>query len=65
MFVKLISLCDREIKVYYVTHVLKQSIKKKMCPNYILEFRNTNPHLLLVYLSMWARKGNFIGTHLS
>jgi len=42
MCVKLNSLFDREIKVYYVTQVLKQGINiKTMCPNYILEFKNT------------------------
>jgi len=31
------------MKVYYVTHVLKQSVDiTTMCLNYILEFRNTN-----------------------
>jgi len=30
------------MKAYYVTKLLKQGIKTKtMCPNYILEFRNT------------------------
>jgi len=39
------------MKVYYVTQVLQQGINIKMrCPNYILEFRNTNSHLLQVYL---------------
>jgi len=39
--VKLNSLFDSEIKVYYVTQVLKQGISTKaMCPNCILEFRN-------------------------
>jgi len=34
MHVKLNSLFDREMKVYYVTHVLTQSIEiKNMCPN--------------------------------
>jgi len=37
---KLNSLFGREMKVYYVTQVLKQDINIKMiCPNYILEFR--------------------------
>ena len=40
MCVKLNSLFDSEMKVYYVTQVLKQSINTNMmCPNYI-EFRN-------------------------
>jgi len=51
MCVKLNSLFDSEMKVYYVTQVLKQGINiKTMCPNYILELRNTNSHLLRVYL---------------
>jgi len=25
-----------------------------MCPHYILEFRNTNSHLLQVYIDVWA-----------
>jgi len=42
MCVKLNSLFDKEMKVYYVTQVLKQCINiKTMCPNYILEFKNT------------------------
>jgi len=49
MYVKLNSLFVSEMKVYYVTHVLKQGTYiKTMCPNYILEFRNMNPHLLQV-----------------
>jgi len=41
MCVKLNSLYEREMKVYYVTQVLKQGVGiKMMCPNYILEFRN-------------------------
>jgi len=42
MSVKLNSLFDNEMKVYYVTQVLKQGINiKTMCPNYVLDFRNT------------------------
>jgi len=26
-----------------------------MCPNYILEFRNTKAHLLKVYLGPWVK----------
>jgi len=49
MCVKFNSLFDREMKVFYVTQVLKQGINiKTMCPNYIFEFRNTKSHLLLV-----------------
>jgi len=37
MCVKLNSLFDREMKVHYVTQVLKQGVNiKLMCPNYIL-----------------------------
>ena len=51
MCVKMKSLIDREMKVYYVTHVLRPGIKiKKMCANYIPEFRNTKSHLLQAYL---------------
>jgi len=40
VFIGLNSLFDREMKVYYVTQVLKQGINiKTMCPNNILEFR--------------------------
>jgi len=40
MCVKLNSLFVSEMKVYYVTHVLKQGTYiKTMSPNYILEFR--------------------------
>ena len=42
---------DREMKAYNVTQVIKQVINiKTMCPNYVLEFRNTNLYLLQVYL---------------
>ena len=52
MCVKLNSLFDSEMKVYYVTQVLKQGINiKMMCPNYILEFRNTKSHSVQVKLS--------------
>jgi len=51
MCVKLNSLFDSELKVYYVTQVLKQGINiKMMCPNYILKFKNKKLHLLQVYL---------------
>jgi len=49
MCVQLNSFFDSEMKVYYVTHMLKLDINiKTTCPNYILEFRNTNSHLLHV-----------------
>jgi len=38
MCVKFNLLFDREMKVYFVTQVLKQDINNKMSPNYILEF---------------------------
>jgi len=51
MCVKLNSLFDSEIKVYYVTQVLNQGINiKTMCPNFKLELINTISHLLQVYL---------------
>ena len=41
MCVKLNSLFDSEMKVFYATQKLKQGINiKTMCPSYILEFRN-------------------------
>jgi len=50
------SLIDSEMKVYYVTQVLKQGINtKRMCPDYILEFRNMKSHLLQVYLGTWIK----------
>jgi len=34
----------------------KQDINiKTICPNYILKFRNTNSHLLQVYIDVWAK----------
>ena len=52
MCVKLNSLFDSEMKVYYVTQAFKQGINiKMMCPNYILEFRNTKSHSVQVKLS--------------
>jgi len=48
---KLNSLFDSEMKVYYVTQVLKEGTNiKTMCPNYNLEFRNMKSHILQVYL---------------
>jgi len=56
MCVKLNTLFDREMQVYYITQVLKQGIYIKiMFPNHILEFRNTNSHLLQVYLGAWVK----------
>ena len=54
--VKLNPLFDNETTVYYVTQVLMHSINiNKICSNYILEFRNTNSHVLQVYLGVWVR----------
>ena len=45
MCVKLISLFVREMKVYFVTQVLKQGINlKTMYSNYTLKFINTKSH---------------------
>ena len=64
MCVKLNSLFDREMNVYYITHVLNQCINiKTMCPNYILKLRNTNSHLLQVYLGAWAKIETVIEAH--
>jgi len=42
MCVKLTSLVGREMKVFYVRHVLKQGINiNTMCPNYILQIAFT------------------------
>ena len=56
MCVKLFKLIDSEMKVFYVTKVLKQGINiKTMYPHYILELRNMKSHLLQVYLSARAQ----------
>ena len=56
MCVKLNSLFDSEMKVYYVTQDLKQCINiKTMCPYYKVEFRNINTYLLQVSLGAWAK----------
>ena len=55
MSVKLNSIFNSEMKVYYITQVLKQCIIfKHMCPNYIIELRKTKSHLLNVYLGAWV-----------
>ena len=47
MSVKLKPLFDREMKVYYVTQVLKQGTDiKTYCPNYTINFRNMKLYLL-------------------
>jgi len=56
MCVKVNSLYDREMKVFYVPHVLKEVIKiKTMCSNYILKFRKVKSHLLQVCLGVWGK----------
>ena len=56
MCVKLNALVDSEMKVYYVTQVLKQGNNTEtMRTYYILEFRNTKLHLLEVYLGSWVK----------
>ena len=64
MCVKLNSLFDSGMKGYHVTQVLKQGINiKTMCPNYILEFRNTKSHILQVYLGAWVKLEIVIENH--
>jgi len=48
-------LVDREMKVYYVTHVLKQGILKYQNGRYVLTTTNTKSHVLQVYLGAWAK----------
>ena len=56
-----IEFIDREMRVYFVTQLLKQGINIKiMCPNYILELRNRKSHLLQVYLGAWAKNDNWL-----
>jgi len=55
MCVKLNSLFDREMKVFYVTQVLKQGIIiTAMCFNY------KKSHLLQVYLGACVEKAEFV-----
>ena len=64
MCVTLKSLFDREMKVYYVTQVLKQGINiQTMCPNYIHEFKNMHSHLLQIYLGQWIKIESVIENH--
>ena len=50
MLIKFKTSIDKELNFSYATQVLKQGINiKTICPNYILEFRNTNSYLLYVY----------------
>jgi len=52
------------MKVSNVTQILKQGINiKMMCPNYILQFRNTTSHLLRVYLCARAKIETVIENH--
>ena len=47
MLIKFYKSFDKELNVSYATQMLKQGINiKTICPNYILEFRNTNSYLL-------------------
>jgi len=55
MCVKLNSLFDREMNIYYITHMLKQCIN--------IELRNTKSHLLQVYLGAWAKIETVIEAH--
>jgi len=60
MCVKLNSLFDRDMKVYYVTQVLQESINiKMMCPNYILILETQNRFLfVLASLSILSQNEN-------
>ena len=52
------------MKGYHVTQVLKQGINiKTMCPNYIIELRNTKSHILQVYLGAWVKLEIVIENH--
>jgi len=68
MCVKLNSLFDSKVKVYYVTQVLKQGIyiktiwHKLITNNYILKFRNTKI-AFVVYLGVWVKIGIVIENH--
>jgi len=53
MCVKLNSLFDIEMKIYFVTQVSTQG------PNSILEFRNTKSLLLQVYQHAWTKIETF------
>ena len=64
MCVKLNSLFDSEMNVYYVTRLLKHGFNiKNICLYYILEFRNTKSHLVHVYLGAWVKIGIVIENH--
>ena len=64
MCVKLNSLFDSEMKVFYVTQMLKQGNNiKTNCPNYILKFKNMNSLLLEVYLGAQAKIETVIVNH--
>ena len=53
-----------KMKVSCGKQVLKQGINiKPMCPNRILEFRNTFSHLVQVYLGAWANIEIVIENH--
>jgi len=56
MCVKLNSLFDSKMKVYYAKQVLMQGTDiNTICPNCMLELRNTQSHLLQVYLGAWVK----------
>ena len=64
MCVKLNSLLNSEMRVCYVTKVFKQGINiKTMCPNYTLEIRNTQSHVLQVYHGAWVKVETVIENH--
>ena len=64
MCVKLNSLFDSEMKVFYVTQMLKQGNNiKTNCPNYILKFKNMNSLLLEVYLGARVKIETVIENH--
>jgi len=46
MCVKLNSLFDREMEVYYGKHMIMQGVNIKGCVYYILEYKNTTSQLL-------------------
>ena len=56
MCVKLNLLFNSEMKVSYITYVLKHCINiKTVCPNYILELRSTNSHFFQVFIREWVK----------
>ena len=43
------------LQIYLAAWVKIEIVIETMCPNYILEFGNTNSHLLQVYLGAWVK----------